>query len=133
MTARAQKVVGTYRAFDRVFDDEELDEDSVFTGYELDIDDARRIELDDGRIAFVFERLMEDDVAWEGRLECVRPGSRRFTGTMSSPGLSSYQLDTLLWISPHDDEWLLLGTYVDPEDGERIDVSFTFEPDDDEE
>jgi hypothetical protein len=126
----SQRLVGTYRAYDRVSDEEELDEDSVFAGYELDIPDARRIELSDGRVAFVFEGVVDGELEWECRLESRGPGSRRFIGAMRSPSQPDYPLDTILWVSPDGDEWLLLGSYVDPDDGERIEVALEFELDD---
>jgi hypothetical protein len=133
MPPRALRLAGTYRAFDRVLEiDEELvDDGTVFLGYELDIPDARRIDLLDGRTAFVFEGLVEDDHVWEGRLESRTPGSRRFAGTMKSPGQPTFEIEATLWISPDDDEWMLLGSYLDPQDGERIDLAITFERDDD--
>ena len=129
MPPRALRLNGTYRAFDRVIDiDEELvDEGVVFLGYELDIPDARRIDLLDGRTAFVFEGLVEDGHTWEGRLESRTPGGRRFTGEMRSPGQPTYAIEATLWVSPDADEWMLLGTYLDPQDGERIDLAITFE------
>ncbi|HET6582648.1 MAG TPA: hypothetical protein VFG69_04360 [Nannocystaceae bacterium] len=135
MRPRALRLVGTYRAFDRVLDDDErlVDQGSVFVGYELEIPDARRIDLLDGRIAFVFEGLVEDGNAWEGRLESRGPGSRWLTGVMRSPGQPTYRIEGTLWVAPDGDEWLLLGTYLDPQDGERIDLAITFsvqEPDD---
>jgi hypothetical protein len=136
MHPRALRLVGTYRAFDRVLDDDDslVEEGSVFVGYELEIPDARRIDLLDGRVAFVFEGLVEDGNPWEGRLESRGPGSRWFTGSMRSPGQPTYQIEGTLWVSPDGDEWLLLGTYLDPQDGERIDLAITFaqdDPDDD--
>jgi hypothetical protein len=135
MPPRALRLNGTYSAFDRVIDiDEALVEDgTVFLGYELDIPDARRIDLIDGRIAFLFEGLVEDGHTWEGRLESHAPGSRRFVGSMRSAGQPTYTIEATLWISPDADEWMLLGTYLDPLDGERIDLAITFaaeEPDD---
>jgi hypothetical protein len=128
MPPRALRLNGTYRAFDRVIDvDEELVEDgTVFLGYELDIPDARRIDLLDGRTAFVFEGLVEDGHSWEGRLESHAAGSRRFIGSMRSPGQPTYAIEATLWVSPDADEWMLLGTYLDPQDGERIDLAITF-------
>ena len=129
MPPRALRLNGTYRAFDRVIDvDEALVEDgTVFLGYELDIPDARRIDLIDGRTAFVFEGLVEDGHTWEGRLESLAPGSRRFVGNMRSSGQPTYAIEATLWVSPDADEWMLLGTYLDPQDGERIDLAITFE------
>jgi hypothetical protein len=128
---RAQRLSGNYRVFDRVLDDEEPDEDTIFVGYETEIVDARRIELDDGRVAFVFEHMIDADTEWEGRFESRSPGGRRFTGEMSSPGWAPYRVDATLWSSPEQDEWLLLGRYVDPDDGEEYDVAFTFWPTED--
>ncbi len=125
----SQRLVGTYRALDRVYDDEELDEDSVFVGYDLDIPDARRIELTDGRVAFVLEGIVDGELEWECRLESQGPGSRRFLGAMRSPGQPDYPLDTTLWVSPDGDEWLLLGSYIDPDDGERVEVALELELD----
>jgi hypothetical protein len=135
MAPRALRLNGTYRAFDRVIEiDEDLvDEGTVFLGYELDIPDARRIDLLDGRTAFVFEGLVEDGHTWEGRLESRAAGSRHFTGSMRSPGQPTYAIEATLWVSPDANEWMLMGTYLDPQDGERIDLAITFESEDEDE
>jgi len=130
---RSIRLVGTYRAFDRVIEDDEdlVDEGTAFFGYELEIPNARRIDLLDGRTAFIFEGVVDDGGCWEGRLESLRPGSREYRGAMRSADLPTYEIEATLWVAPDGDEWLLLGTYVDPEDGERIDVALTFELDPD--
>lgn len=85
---------------------EELDgEDSSFT----DLEDATRIDHPDGRVEFVVQHDDPDD-PWEARLSAP-PGSRTFTGQMWSRAWDDrYQLHAELWVSPEDDEWLLLGT-----------------------
>ena len=133
--SRPQNLVGEYRAFDRVLSDDEdlVDDGAVFEGYELEIPTARRVELDDGRIAFVFEGLEEDDGSvWEGRLDQLRAGSQGFAGWMRTPGEPEHPLRAELWQSPEGDAWLLLGSYIDPHDGDEIDISFTFEIEEDE-
>jgi hypothetical protein len=94
------------------------------------IENARRISHADGRVAFIIEHAAPDD-RWDLRVESS--DGRRFRGRMTSPDWDVESEVTLdLWAAPDgDQEWLLIGTWTDDEDGE-IDWSITLFVQDDE-
>lgn len=119
MTPDVLRLSGDYTVYTADYEDEGV------------IDDARRVTYPDGRIAFIVEHDADDDDRWELRIES-RDG-RSFRGRMTSPDWDvEYTVTMDLWISPDDDqEWLLLGTWTDEDEGD-IAWSITLFADDEE-
>lgn len=107
-------LAGYFRVFDEEYD----------SG---DIDTGHRIVHHDGRSTFLVE-FMEDDSLVEVRLESK--DGRRYRGTMWSVDWDvEYNVQMKLWVSPERDrQWMLLGSWEDPEEG-AIDWAITLFPD----
>lgn len=113
------RLAGTY--------EELTGEGSSFT----DIEQATRIDHADGSVDFLIHQTDPED-PWEARLSAPA-GSRTFTGQMWSNAWDDrYELHAELWVSPDDDEWLLLGT-AEGDDEDVVDFKLVlFEDEDDE-
>jgi hypothetical protein len=79
------------------------------------IESATFIDRDDGPQEFILHGRDDDGAVWEAHLYCK--DGRAFSGTMISKQWDyPYSVEMELWVSPTDEERLLLGTWQVVED-----------------